>query len=139
VKPANQQEMRSYDAWAKSLQNFEWLSESVPGATDLDIFIERRGSFLVIETKAWQDNGIRVPFGQYLALKALSELDEFDVYLVGEVDGDPNKFYVLNLSDREPTKVRTSPVWFKTKQFQRTTKDGLAALVQGWYETASAA
>ncbi|MBZ5782267.1 hypothetical protein, partial [Klebsiella aerogenes] len=86
--------------------NFEWLADSVPGATDLDVFIERRGQFLVLETKAYSvGSGVRVPFGQYLALKALSALPEFTVLLVGETD-DEDKFYVLNMEEREPTKIR---------------------------------
>jgi len=133
----NGQEMRSFDAWEKSLKNFEWLSEAVPGATDIDVFIERKGRFLILETKSYQaGSGIRVPFGQYLALKALAALEPFDVWLVGETD-DPNKLYWLDLGSREPTKVRTAPVWFKHRQFQRTTKDGLAIMAKEWFSEAS--
>lgn len=131
--------MRDFDAWSRSLKNFEWLSEAVPGATDLDVFIERRGHFLVLETKHYSvGSGVRVPFGQYLALKALAALDEFDVYLVGETD-DPDVMYVLNLAEREPTKIRTAPVWFKSRQFQRTNKEGLAIMCAEWFKEASVA
>ena len=105
--------MRDFNAWERSLKNFDWLKDSVPGATDLDVFIERRGHFLVMETKAYIPGvGVKVPFGQYLALKALAALDQFDVWLVGETD-DPDKLYILNMADKEPTMIRTSPVWFK--------------------------
>ena len=134
---ANDQRMRDFDAWKASLKNFEWLANAVPGATDLDVFIERRGQFFVLETKAYSiGSGVRVPFGQYLALKALCALPEFTVYLVGETD-DPDKFYVLNMADREPTKIRTQPVWYKTRQFERTTKEGLAIKATEWYKEAS--
>lgn len=130
--------MRDFDAWERSLKNFEWLSDSVPGATDLDVFIERKKQFLVIETKHYSvGSGVRVPFGQYLALKALSELPSFTVYLVGELEGNADRLYVLNLADREPTKVRTGPVWFKTRQFQATTKSGLAEMCKAWWEEVS--
>lgn len=130
--------MRDFDAWSKSLRNFEWLSDVVPGATDLDVFIERRGQFLVLETKTYSiGSGVRVPFGQYLALKALADLDQFTVLLVGEVEGFPERLYYLNLNDREPTMVRTAPVWFKSRQFTATTKEGLAELCKGWWEEAS--
>ncbi len=129
--------MRSFDAWSKSLRNFEWLSESVPGATDLDVFIERKGRFLVLETKTYSPgSGVRVPFGQYLALRALATLEPFDVWLVGETE-DPDKLYWLDLGSREPTKIRTAPVWFKTRQFQRTSKAGLAEMAKGWFQDAS--
>lgn len=133
----NGQHMNDFDAWKKSLKNFEWLSEAVPGATDLDVFIERRGRFLVLETKAYVPGvGVKVPFGQYLALKALSDLEEFDVILVGETD-DPDKLYWLDLSARQPTKIRTAPVWFKPRQFARTSKEGLAIMAKEWFKEAS--
>ena len=134
----NDQKMRSFEDWSKSLRNFEWLADSVPGATDLDVFIERRGSFLVIETKNYSvGSGVRVPFGQYLALKALAALPQFTVYLVGALEGNPERLYMLNLADREPTKVRTGPVWFKVRQFQATTKAGLAETCKAWWEEVS--
>lgn len=133
----NGQEMRDFDAWSRSIKNFEWLADAVPGATDLDVFIERRGQFLVLETKNYSvGSGVRVPFGQYLALLALSKLETFTVYLVGETD-DEDVLYVLNLADREPTKIRTAPVWFKSRQFTRTTKEGLAAMCKGWFDESS--
>ncbi|MGZ4518817.1 MAG: hypothetical protein ACXVGB_00165 [Mycobacteriaceae bacterium] len=129
--------MRSFKEWQASLRNFEWLSDSVPGATDLDVFIERRGHFLVIETKHYSiGSGVRVPFGQYLALKALADLPEFDVWLVGETD-DPERLYWLDLGSREPTKARTTPVWFKSKQFTRVDKHALGSMAKGWYQDAS--
>ena len=133
----NGQELRDFAAWERSLKNFTWLSDAVPGATDLDVFIERLGHFLVLETKHYSPgSGVRVPFGQYLALKALADLDEFDVFLVGETD-DEDKLYVLNLAEREPTRVRTAPVWFKSRQFTRTTKEGLAIQCKAWFAEAS--
>ena len=129
--------MRDFDAWEKSLKNFEWLKDAVPGATDLDVFIERRGKFLVMETKTYVKGvGVKVPFGQYLALKALAQLDQFDVWLVGETD-DPDTLYILNMASTMPTMIRTSPVWFKWRQFTRTTKEGLAILAKEWFKAAS--
>ncbi len=129
--------MRDFGAWQQSLRNFEWLSTAVPGATDLDVFIERRGHFLVLETKHYSvGSGVRVPFGQYLALKALAALDEFDVWLVGETD-DPDVLYWLDLGSREPIKIRTAPVWFKCRQFQRTSKEGLGIMAKEWFKEAS--
>ena len=57
--------LNDYDTWKASLRNFDWLEDVVSGATDLDVFIERKGQFLVLETKAWlPDTGMRMPFGQ---------------------------------------------------------------------------
>lgn len=133
----NGQEMRDFDAWKRSLKNFEWLADAVPGATDIDVFIERRGRFLCMETKAYVPGvGVRVPFGQYLALKALADLEPFDVWLVGETN-DEDKFYWLDLGSRVPTKVRTAPVWFKARQFTRVSKSALGEMAKEWFDEAS--
>lgn len=132
---SNDQKMRSYEQWHASLQNFEWLSEVVPGAMDVDVFIERRGHFLVIEAKPWQ-NGVNVGFGQHLALEALSKLDEFDVFLVGEVEGK-DSLKVIRYDAGEPIKKGTRPVWFPPRRFLSTNKAGLAQIVKGWYDEAS--
>jgi hypothetical protein len=129
--------MRDYEKWAQSLRNYEWLGKVVPGAMDVDVFIERRGHFLVLEAKPWS-KGVNVGFGQHLALSALAKLDEFDVYLIGEVEGK-DTLYVVRYDDREPVKSGTKPVWFPPRRFQRTTKEGLRILVESWYEEASAA
>jgi hypothetical protein len=130
-------EMRNYDKWAQSLRNYEWLQGVVPGAMDVDVLIERRGKFLVLEAKPWQ-SGVSVGFGQHLALRALAEQEAFDVYLVGEVEGK-DTLYIVRYDDRDPVMNRTRPVWFPPRRFQRTTKAGLALLVKGWFEEASAA
>ena len=133
----NGQIMRDFEAWEKSIRDFSWLSEAVPGATDIDVFIERRGKFLVLETKRYvPGTGINVPFGQYLALQALSDLPEFDVWLVGEPD-DGDSLYVLGLGERTPKKVRTSPVWYKARQFAKTDKAGLGIMCKSWFDEAT--
>lgn len=128
------QVMRNYDEWAKSLRNYEWLAGVVPGAMDIDVLIERKGHFLVLEAKPWS-NGVNVGFGQHLALEALSRLDSFDVYLVGE---GKDVLYLLRYDDRPPVRNGTRPVWFPPKRFMRTTKEGLKVFVQEWYKEASA-
>ncbi len=129
-------EMRDFEKWAQSLRNYEWLGDVVPGAMDIDVLIERKGRFLVLEAKPWS-NGVNVGFGQHLALWALAQLDEFDVYLIGEVEGK-DTLYVLRYDDREPIRNRTRPVWFPPRRFMRMNKDGLRLLVQEWYAEASA-
>lgn len=129
--------MRDYAAWQQSLKNFEWLTGAVPGASDLDLICERRGHFLVIETKNYSvGSGIRVPFGQYLMLDALAKLPQFDVWLVGETD-DPDTLYWLDLASSVPVRIRTSPVWFKYRAFRRLSKTGLADMAHGWFKEAS--
>ena len=125
--------MRNYEEWAKSLRNYEWLAGVVPGAMDVDVLIERKGHFLVLEAKPWT-NGVNVGFGQHLALDALSRLDSFDVYLVGE---GKDCLYLLRYDDRPPVRNGTRPVWFPPKRFQRTTKDGLKVFVGEWYKEMS--
>jgi len=126
--------MRNYEEWAKSLRNYEWLAGVVPGAMDVDVLIERKGHFLVLETKPWT-NGVNVGFGQHLALDALSRLDEFDVYLVGE--GSKGQLYMLRYDGDAPVRNGTRPVWFPPKRFMRTTKEGLGVFVGEWYKEMS--
>lgn len=131
-----QAEMRDFEKWHKSLRNFEWLADAgISGGMDIDLFIERRGRFLVIEGKPWT-NGVNVGFGQYLALEALAKEEAFDVYLVGEVEkGDA--LHVLRLGDKPPILKQTRPVWYPPRRFMRLTKPGLADLISGWYLEAS--
>lgn len=131
------QKLRDFAKWEQSLRNYEWLSGVVPGAMDVDMLIERKGHFLVLETKPWT-NGVNVGFGQHLALNALAKLDEFDVFLVGEVEGK-DTLYLVRYDDREPIKKQTRPVWFPPRRFMRTTKEGLRLLVSEWYQEQSAA
>ena len=130
------QVMRDYEKWSKSVRNFEWLAGKVPGACDIDVIVERKGRFLVLEAKDWS-NGINVPFGQHLMLDAMSRLEMFDVFLVGE--GKTDTFYLLRYDDSPPVRNGTRPVWFPPKRFQRTTKEGLGIMVGEWYKEMSAA
>lgn len=137
VRLAEPRTLRDFDKWSQSLRNYEWLGTVVPGAMDVDVLIERRGHFLVLEAKPWT-RGVNVGFGQHLALKALAALDEFDVYLVGEVEGK-DTLYVVRYDDRDPVMNQTRPVWFPPRRFMRTDKEGLRGIVQGWYKEASVA
>ena len=127
--------MRNFEEWQKSLRNYEWMAGVVPGAMDIDVLIERKGHFLVLEAKPWT-NGVNVGFGQHLALDALSKVENMDVYLVGE--GKSDNFYLLRYDDRPPVRNQTRPVWFPPGRFMRTTKEGLKIFVGAWYEEASA-
>lgn len=130
------QELRSFDEWQRSLRNFEWLGDSLPGAMDVDCLIERRGNFLVIEGKPYvPGSGITVSLGQHIALDALAKQAAFDVWLVGET-GDENRVYLVEYGTRQPTKTRRG-AWFKARQCRRTTQRGLRELVEGWFEEAS--
>lgn len=64
--------IRSFEEWQRSLQNFDWLRDDVPGATDFDMVIhasnEGRDNFLVFEFKK---AGQRLPRGQSIVLRAL--------------------------------------------------------------------
>lgn len=75
VEAMRQEPIRSYEAWLESFQNFSWLSDNVPGATDFDMVLHARNGrgdnrFLVFEFKA---AGKRLPKGQQLLLSALQE------------------------------------------------------------------
>lgn len=130
-------DMRSWEAFEKSLRNYEWLKDAVPGAMDLDFLIERRGRFLVLEMKPWI-KGVNVGFGQHLALEALAKVESFDVYLIGEVERT-GALYRCRYGERDPIKNRTRPVWFPPRRFERMSRDSLRLFVQEWFQQASEA
>lgn len=126
--------MRDFDAWNASIRNFEWMGGDLPGAMDVDMLIERRGRFLVLEGKPWQGTaGVSVPFGQYLALEALANIPQFDVYIIGEAPQSAS-FYRCRVGERKPMMNRTGPVRFPPRRFERTSREGLALFVKDWWE-----
>lgn len=126
--------MRDFDAWNASIRNFEWMGGELPGAMDVDMLIERRGRFLVLEGKPWQGTaGVSVPFGQYLALEALANIPQFDVYIIGEAPQSAS-FYRCRVGERKPMMNRTGPVRFPPRRFERTSREGLALFVKDWWE-----
>lgn len=76
-------QLRNRDEFDRSVHSFDWIQDAAPGATDLDCVIEKNGHFLVLEGKTWRD-GVTVPLGQHIALKALARPKSFTVILVGE-------------------------------------------------------
>lgn len=130
--------LRNYDEFSKSLRNFSsWLSGVVSGASDLDLLIERRGRFFVAELKPWQ-NGIRLPYGQHLALKSLAELPQFDVYLVGEAKAG---LYLMPYGSMDaPNASRGSggyAVYWPAAAFKRVTVARLRSMVKRWWDASS--
>lgn len=131
--------MRDYDKWAQSLQNFAWLQDCVPGAMDCDFLIERRGRFFIAEFKTY-NNGVRLPFGQHLALAALAKVPAFDVYLVGQSERYPDRYYVAKYGVRDPVITGTRrPVWFPPARFERASQESLRLRVQEWFQSAGEA
>lgn len=128
--------IRDWEKFEGTLRDYaSWLGTAVPGASDLDMVVERRGKFLVLETKPWS-NGVNVGFGQYLMLHALSEIEQFDVYIVGEAP-KTKALYTMRMNGTPPVKKGVRPVWYPPKRFTRMSRDGLREMVQLWYEEAS--
>lgn len=134
--------LRSHAAWQQSVRDFRWLASEVPGACDLDLCMERRGSVLILESKPWTPGvGIEVSYGQWTMLKALASQSETQtVLLVGDA-GEGNLCFVRVSPD-------VKPVFFTNddgkKMFlvgdgllTRTTKQALAGRVRRWFDLAS--
>lgn len=132
------EKIRDWEKFEGTLRDYaSWLGSAVPGASDLDFVVERRGHFLVLEAKPWS-NGINVGFGQYLMLETLAKIDAFDVYLVGEAPKS-GACYLLRLDPANPpVKKATRPVWYPPRRFMRMTRDTLREFVKNWFEEASA-
>lgn len=139
MSPQAADPLRNFEAFTKSLRNFQsWLGNTVPGAMDVDFMVERKGEFLVLEAKPWTE-GVTLPYGQHLALLALSKLAPFQVYLVGEAD---KRLYLMPYNtDIEPVTHRKNGkfmVWFPPNRFLPMTAAGLRDLVGGWWEERAA-
>lgn len=128
--------LRSYQAWSESLKNFEWLAGAVPGATDIDMLVERSGNFLFIEVKPWQ-KGVVMPTGQHRALRALSEQPRTTVWVVGERD---LRFFVADYATSLPPVYiwkdgRRQALW-PADRFRQLTQDQLREEVTAWWNRA---
>ncbi len=85
-----QDPIRSYEEWQQSLKNFEWLSNEIPGATDIDMVLHAANPggddrFLVIETKK---PGQPLPTGQRILLQGLHRQGWTVVLIHGPDDND---------------------------------------------------
>lgn len=140
--------LNDYETWKRGLRNYEWLHSVVPGATDVDLAVERQGRFLVFETKHW-DHGVRVPIGQDIFLRQMDGLRAhvhgcehacpecgpgyrpFSVYLVGEqvtgADEDTDRFHVMRFGRPVPLHTLYPP-----SLFQPNTRDDIRQLVRTW-------
>lgn len=134
--------LRDYDSWKRGLRNYDWLHGVVPGATDIDAFIERRGRFFLIEGKHW-NHGVRLPVGQQIALMqlvAINELtgsDTFTVYLIGEeLDGteDADRFHVMRFGKAAPSRTNTGGAFYPPALFETSTRDDLRQIVRLWIQ-----
>lgn len=128
--------LRSHETWAESVRNFQWLHEAVSGAMDVDLMVERKGHFLFIEAKPWQD-GVVMPYGQHKALYALSKQHNTRVYLIGE--GKDHLHVVCYNTAPAPVYLRGKRCsYFPPDRFIPTTKDALADMVNAWWKDADA-
>lgn len=129
--------LRSYSAWRKSVKNFDWLQESVSGAMDVDLLVERKGHFLIIEGKPWYgQGGILLPYGQHRALYQLSKQPNTTVYLLGE-DGDD--VYIAGYHEHPSPRYwrGSSQAYWPPDRFRKTTKHAIRLMLQQWWEAAS--
>jgi hypothetical protein len=124
--------LRNRDQFVKSLRSFQWLGETGSGATDLDFLMERRGQFLVLEGKHWDDgHGLYIPFGQHIALKQLALIPAFTLYLVGDGMGE-DKFYVMRFGKAAPLGLIGTRCFYPKGLFDEVTADGLRTIVRDW-------
>lgn len=127
--------LRSYEDWHASLRNFDWLGQHVSGAMDVDVLIECKGHFLVVEGKPWT-KGVKMPYGQHKALYQLSKQPKTRVYLVGE--GSTEGLHVALVNDApKPRYLRSeSAVLWPPERFVPTSREGFGRLVAAWWSDA---
>lgn len=130
-------EMRDFDKFKGSLRDFEWIRDVAPGATDLDLVIEKRGHFLVLEDKTWSERGVSVPLGQHIMFEALAHPKSVTRMLVGtrrlpsgEVDAD-DPFRVVPYGTYTPYDRGAHRV-FPPGVFERADFDDMRQLVRTW-------
>ena len=130
--------LKNYASFQGSLRNFAWLKDIVPGATDLDLLVERNRHFLVVELEPWFE-GVHMPYGQHKALYHLSLQPNTSVYLVGETD---NEMHLTPYNGaKAPAVLRRkgrTEVWWKPERFHRTNEKEMRTLVLNWWNDATA-
>lgn len=94
----NDQTMRDFESWQRSLQDFSWLKSAVPGATDIDTCIhctsKGEDHFLWFEYKK---PGERLSLGQKILLDALERLPNSTVVLAyGPYDTEDGDVFKLS-------------------------------------------
>ena len=80
--------IRNEKAYMNNLWDWGFIENILPGScavSDIDGIIERRGHFLLIETKG---PGVEVPQGQAIMFDSLSAIPQFSVWVVW---GKPGK------------------------------------------------
>lgn len=138
--------LTSYDRWHRGIRNYDWLHGVVPGATDIDAFIERRGRFLIIEGKRWF-HGVWLPLGQQIALQQLVGVNDltadttFTVYLIGEEMADSDGehedvFHVMRFGRAAPAHRGRGGAFYPPALFEQSSRDDLRQLVRQWIEAA---
>lgn len=141
----NGQAMRNFEEWQRSLRNFEWLSDVVPGAMDIDVMVERKGHFLIIETKPFMPKvGVYVGYGQHKALYALSKQPNTTVYLIGDDAGTaqrlPRRYLLCYNAMPAPAVIRRNGkphAYWPVEKFIPTNTEGLQQIVREWWDDAS--
>jgi hypothetical protein len=66
--------------------------------TDLDGFVERKGQFLVLETK---QPGVGIPMGQRLTFEALVKMPQFTVVIIWGKKGEPQALQVWTAKGKQ--------------------------------------
>jgi hypothetical protein len=132
--------IRNFDTFSKSLRNFhDWLGDAVPGAMDVDFFVERKGQFLVVELKPWT-RGVVLSYGQHLALYRLSCAPGFRVYIAGEDGEDVHVALVNDAPKPEFTRSRGRvEAWWRPERFMPVGREGLKHIVKSWWADAGEA
>uniref|UniRef100_A0A6H1ZA68 Putative single-stranded DNA-binding protein n=1 Tax=viral metagenome TaxID=1070528 RepID=A0A6H1ZA68_9ZZZZ len=84
------------ETYCASLWNWECLNgcfgETSIKPTDIDGFIERKGRFLIIETKLPRAD---IPQGQEITFKALLDTGHFTIMIIWGKPNEPEKIKVL--------------------------------------------
>lgn len=141
-----QNSLRSFENWQASLRCFDWIPKGVPGAQDIDILIERKGRFLVIEGKPKAGPSVLIPLGQFIALRSLASIEQFTVLIVAEDDEAKQDqaiphYGVLHLTgDTRPhfetTRSGQRQVGFYVDgSFKHMTLDQLQEVLRVWWKT----
>src|SRR3989304_4877720 len=75
----------------------------ITGGTDVDWLIERRGGFIILESKVFRENQISIPLGQMIAFEKLHERLS---------SGGKCFFYVFANDDITDFTNPKSPIWY---------------------------
>jgi len=94
--------INNWDEYKKNLWDWGFLDNCFSGkikVTDIDGFVERKGKFLLLETKSPNSS---IPDGQQITFDALRKTSLFTIFVIWGIPDNPERIQIMNKSHIYP-------------------------------------